>query len=91
MTMEEHDSEKKEKVERKEGTLDVAFKRPNDLWRSGSNMCEAERRSLFRPVHIGADVGSSAKRLRGNAARRQWTSKDLALTSAVDYHQSKPL
>ena len=46
-------------------------------------MCETERRSLFRPVHVGTNVGTSAEYLWKNAERRQRSSEDLALRTDI--------
>ena len=48
-------------------------------------MCEAERLSLFRSVHVGTNIGISAEYLCKNAERRQWASEELALTSAIEH------
>ena len=52
-------------------------------------MCETERRSLFRPIHDGTQIGAAlntcAKMLREGSDR----AKTLLLQALLDLHQSK--
>ena len=48
-------------------------------------MCETERRSLFRPVHVRTYVGASAEHLWQDAEKKQCPSEDLALKSAFGH------
>ena len=44
-----------------------------------------ERRSLFRPAHVGTDVSASARKPVRNGEKRQGTGEDFALTNAIRY------
>ena len=70
---------------------DLHNRRSNDLWRSGSGVCGAERQSLFRPVLAGTDVGTSAEHLYQKCWEKAVIDKDHALTSFLDNQQNKPL
>ena len=59
-----------EKIKGILGAFDEKFKRPHDPRRSGSSMCETERRSLFRPIHDGTQIGASVEYLCHDAERR---------------------
>ena len=45
--------------------------RPYDQRRSVRSVCVTERRSLFRTVHVGTNIGTSAEYLSKNAERGQ--------------------
>ena len=59
LTSEEYDSEERKKIERRVSVLDDECERSNDPRRSGSSLCETERRSLFQSIHVRTNIGTS--------------------------------
>ena len=91
LIMDEFDSEEG-KIKGREGAFDDKFKRSHDLRRSGSSVCETERRSLFLLIHVRTKIlvlalKTCAKILREGNAR----TKTLILQALLDIHQIKPM
>ena len=81
-------TQRREKIKGREGAFDDKFKRSHDPRRSGSNVCETERRSLFLPIHVKTKIlvlalKACAKMHREGNAR----AKTLLLQALLDIHQ----
>ena len=54
-------------------------------------MCEKERRSLFRPVLVGTNIGTSAEYFCQMLRKGSVLAKTLLLQALLDLHQKKPV
>ena len=54
-------------------------------------MCEKERRSLFRPVLVRTNIGTSAENLCQMLRKGSDLANTLLLQALLDFHQKKPV
>ena len=54
-------------------------------------MCETERRSMFRQVPVGTNVGTSADYFCKKKREGSDLTKNLLSQALLDFHQSKPM
>ena len=62
---------RKKKIEVREGNLNGEYERPDNPRRSGSSVCEAEKRSLFHSIQKRTNISVSIEHLSQDAKRRR--------------------
>ena len=70
LTMEEYDSDERKRSKEERVLLMTSLRDLMTPKRSGSSVCETERRSLFRPIHDRTNISASFEYLCPEAERR---------------------